>query len=719
MIKSVLPVSLRLKIPRPVPHDVARVPKKPQPQPAPIANGKRSGAAIWLEWLAVTAVILVAVAALYRTFVTTSPQQADLTTFSFFEKRADMLSQVSDPIKRDSLCIPLSAMGRSVDAQLPTDARVFLLGELGATNSGNLGYYYFLNYYLFPREVAISLGEPAKYTIQGMMGREPQSAEELTKAGYDIALQMTPDKGLQSHVLKPLKGEPPKSHSAPLSGSDAIIAFLLPLAVALAGSRLVRWLFRDLEAGFSLGEYLACGLALGAFFSTQLILALRLAGARLEQPLAVIVIIWGLFELVLLFRRWGKQPPHFGVRQSWWLVLIPAALIFLPLFRLAGLEGLQEFDAIAFWAFKSKLFHVCAGKELWTWLKNPAMAYAHLDYPLLASLLHSFTYGAIGRVDEFVTKFWNQWMLVFLAWAVLGAARFPHRRPWLAAATAMAIVLLPMTLEFTRQEGGTIPMVFFAVLSSLQLALGMADKQPGRIRLGVLLLMGTAMVKFEGIMLLAFWGGLLLLDKDSRAALWPPKRIALTGLVGFAGWIPYMIFRLLGPVPHPESAWPSLLFKHMDNVLHIAPMTCLGFLSRRFLNNDFAAWSAVDNQHAVWHGKWMGLASLVDQYTLGIAWVGLFLLICVWWKGGTLRWTALRLFAVFIAFSLAIGVVWSSTHSAPLDYAGALDGSIGITGGRYLYPTLLSWFVGTAVLLARANSRLTPPVESNKSGRRS
>jgi len=36
-----------------------------------------------------------------------------------------------------------------------------------------------------------------------------------------------------------------------------------------------------------------------------------------------------------------------------------------------------------------------------------------MDYPLLATLLHTFTYGVLGHVDEFVTKFWNQWMLLF------------------------------------------------------------------------------------------------------------------------------------------------------------------------------------------------------------------------------------------------------------------------------------------------------------------
>jgi hypothetical protein len=197
---------------------------------------------------------------------------------------------------------------------------------------------------------------------------------------------------------------------------------------------------------------------------------------------------------------------------------------------------------------------------------------------------------------------------------------------------------------------------------------------------------------------------LLALDKDARSAFWPPKRAAWVVVLGLAGWIPYVVFRLHGPVPHPESAWLSLLVRHAGEVIQIAPMTCLSLLSRRFLNNDFAAWSAADNHHAVWQGQWIGLASLFDQATLGIAWVCVLMMLAAWSRGGTLRWTALKLGLVFLVFAVVISIVWSSTHSEPLDYAGALDGSADTTGGRYLYPVLLSWFVAGAVLLARTSA---------------
>jgi hypothetical protein len=663
-----------------------------------------------LEWCAFGAAVAVALASVYHVFFA-DPQQTGQGMFSQFQQRATMLARETDPIKRDSMCIPLSAFGRSIDAQIPPDTRVFLAGMLGPENAGNLGYFYFLSYYLFPDEVAISSGQPPVCNLAGyIQGHNPSSLDELAKEGYSLVLQLTPDGHIESRALKPLA--PPTTKLPPISGSDEVIAFFLPLAVALAGTRLVRWLFPDMRTALSFGELLACGLALGAFFLTQGILALRMAGARPEFYLGVAVMIWAAVEIVLLFRHRRVKAARFHVRLFWWILLVPAALMLWCLFRLAGTEGLLEFDAVAFWALKSKIFYMCAGPELWPWFKNPGLAYAHLDYPLLASLLHTFTYGVIGHVNEFVIKFWNQWMLLFLGWAILGAGKFPNNKPWLGAVIATVAILLPMTIQFTRTEGGTTPMFFFTVLSSLQLTLGLAEKQASRVRLGLLLLMGGAMVKFEGIVLLAFWGLLVLLDKEGRAALWPPRRIGLAGILGAAGWVPYFVFRLHHPVTHPESAWMQEMMHHFDTVLAIAPMTFVAFLSGRFLNDGFASWTSPDNQHVVWQGKWLGLDSLWDPSTLGLAWVCLMLLAVACFHGGRVRWTVLILSLVFFIFTLFISVVWAATHCDPLNYSGSIQGSNSITGGRYLYPALMSWFVAGFVVLIRLTVTESLPVKT-------
>jgi hypothetical protein len=111
-------------------------------------------------------------------------------SLSMLTKRADLLDQVSDPVKRDSLCIPLSGYGRQLDTHLSPDARVFFSGMVGRTNGGGLGYYFFLRNYLFPREVAISLGtEPVFHDGGWFSGTPCDSPAELATNGFDLLIR--------------------------------------------------------------------------------------------------------------------------------------------------------------------------------------------------------------------------------------------------------------------------------------------------------------------------------------------------------------------------------------------------------------------------------------------------------------------------------------------------------------------------------------------------
>jgi hypothetical protein len=664
----------------------------------------RNGFGVWLERLTTVAAVLMVAASLYRAFWTPFSTGL-LSTFSQFQQVADVLRRESDPSQRDVLFGPerIEVDPRPIDARMPANARVFVLSLSGSENLGNIAHYCYLTYYLFPREVAISLGGPPTLHLHAdTVGvRSPASLEELQQAGYDFAVKIDADRSVTVTQLGSLPPQSPETRPKPIPEGDGCIALLLPLAVAITGSRMVRWLFGDLQGILSTGELLASGLAVGAFFLTQINLGLRMAGARWERVSAIILMVWAAGEVVLLIRRCHAQRPQLQARHLWWLLLAPVALLLWCQFRLAGLLGLVDFDAVAIWAFKAKILHYCAGKEMWTWFTNPNLAYAHLDYPLLVPLLHALTYGALGHVNEFVTKFWNQWMLLLLAWAVLGAGQFPDQRPWLAGSVAAAIVLLPMSREFALMEGATIPMLFYAVLSSMQLAIGMLEQQAGRLRLGLLLLLALVMVKFEGMILLGLWGLVLLLDRDSRAALWPLRGVGWAGLLGVIAWLPYVVFRLHGPVAHPESGWVSLLITNASAVFHILPMTWVAMLACRFLNNDFALWSSPDNQHAAWQGHWLGWPSLVDPWTQGMGWVCVLLLVVAWCRGGRLRWTAFRLLLVFLVFATVVSLVWSAVQPSHMNYALALSGSLSLTGGRYLYPVLMAWFVAGVILLLR------------------
>jgi hypothetical protein len=244
-------------------------------------------------------------------------------------------------------------------------------------------------------------------------------------------------------------------------------------------------------------------------------------------------------------------------------------------------------------------------------------------------------------------------------------------------------------------------MLFYSVLSSLQLAIGMQEQQAGRLRLGLLLLAALAMVKLEGMILLGLWVVLLLLHSESRMAFWPLHRLGWAGWLGLVAWLPYVAFRLHGTVLSSESSWVSLLMTKPGAILPILPMTWVAIVSRRFLNNDFAAWGSPDNQHAVWQGHWLGWQSLVDPATQGVGWVCLLLLGVTWYWGGRMRGVVFRLFLVFLAFATVISVIQGTVHFGPKSYDMALTVSQMSAGGRYLYPVLMAWFVAGVILLLR------------------
>jgi hypothetical protein len=127
-------------------------------------------------------------------------------TLSALSQRADALQKITDPVQRDSYCVPLSAYGRSLDHALDKNARVFFSGLVGKTNAGGLGYYYFLQNYLFPRDVITSLDGHAVTTGGFFEGIPCDSPSVLQVKGFDLMIRAGAN-GLQLTPLTP-KGTP-------------------------------------------------------------------------------------------------------------------------------------------------------------------------------------------------------------------------------------------------------------------------------------------------------------------------------------------------------------------------------------------------------------------------------------------------------------------------------------------------------------------------------
>ena len=324
------------------------------------------------------------------------------------------------------------------------------------------------------------------------------------------------------------------------------------------------------------------------------------------------------------------------------------------------------------------------------WFSNPALSYAHLDYPTLVPSLHAATYDSLGHVDEFVTKFWPVWMLLFLLLALASLNRSGKSRFHAPSLALLGILLLPVIQKDVQWEGSTLPMIFFTVLGFVQCAFWLAGKDRARLGLGLTLLFGAAMTKFEGFIFLALVGSWILLLPSARPSLKLSPRFWPVLAFWFLAALPFVCLRIQIPTLHYESGWAGYALHNSVSTLSNWPGLFLILLARMFVSADFANWSGEGGQ-LHWTGKWDGLSSLYSHPTLGLAWLCLFMAVALWFAVPARRqvivWTLAMLVRALAAFSMVFASFVNITN---------LDQVIGYTAdsiaGRYLLPVLLAWF---------------------------
>ena len=462
--------------------------------------------------------------------------------------RWKLLAGISNVVDRSQVCNAASGEGTYLDLVLPSDARVFMTDMTGPTNYDKTGFYFYFTYYLFPREIGVSVDQPTRIAYNGFLGKTSESDQEILPHGFNVRFDIFPGSQLQPKALRELSMKFPTNPAWFNSDFDIVIAFLLPLLTALAGMRLFRFLFPTLGVQMPLLEQLACGLGLGMMAVAALTLGVKLCGFHGQGLILIVTAVGAIAEI------WRERKAIFtgiadGFRK---LVHSPVAiailaigsLVFLILFRLAGLQGLLEFDAVAAWSLKAKIMHLYSGEKLVQWFSNPRLANAHLDYPTLVPSLHAATYDSLGHVDEFVTKFWPTWMLFFLIAALASLNRTKNNWRHVASFTLLGLLLLPVTQFYVQWEGGTLPMIFFTVLGFVQCALWLIEKDRARLGLGLTLLFGAAMSKFEGFFFLALVGGWMLLLPSTRPPLKPSPRLWRVLAFCFLAALPFICLRV-------------------------------------------------------------------------------------------------------------------------------------------------------------------------------
>jgi len=156
-----------------------------------------------MQWPMVLVTLLVGTAALCLTWPQIFPGsgQDNQPNLPNLDRRVTMLQQVDDPVRRDSINGGISAFGRQLDRTLPKDTRIFLSGMIGKDNQSQLGYYYVLRNYLFPRTVAISLDEKPVFHEGWFEGIPCDSPSELQTNGFDLLLRFPTNGSVQAFPL--------------------------------------------------------------------------------------------------------------------------------------------------------------------------------------------------------------------------------------------------------------------------------------------------------------------------------------------------------------------------------------------------------------------------------------------------------------------------------------------------------------------------------------
>ena len=642
------------------------------------------------RWLTLVSASLVAFAIFVIAWQVWHWNATDFSSITISCLRAEQLPKISSIMERNQ---PHSGMDPMLDLVLPKDARVFMMNMTGPTNYAKIGQFYFTTYYLFPREIGVSMDQPARLTKDGLLGKTAESDQEILSNGFDVRLDVTSG-GKTINLLRHLALRNPVNPDWFDSNSDLVIAFMLPLLTALAGMWLFRLLFPALNERMPLLEQLACGLGLGMMAVAALTLGVKLCGFSGRRLILVVTAVGGIAEI------WRNRKVFLTVISGGFqklirspvatVILVAGLLVFLILFRLAGVRGLIEFDAVVAWSLKAKIMHLYSGKELVQWFSNPRLAHAHFDYPTLVPSLHAATYDSLGHVDEFVTKFWPTWMLLFLLLALASLNRDEKGRFHAPSFALLGLLLLPVTQIYVQFEGGTLPMVFFTVLGFVQCALWLMGKDRARLGLGLTLLFGAAMAKFEGFIYLALVGSWMLLLPSARPSLKPSPRLWLVPAFCFLAALPFICLRIQIPVLNYESGWAGYALHNPGSTLSNWPYIVMMQLARFFVNPDFANWSG-ENGHLHWNGRWDGFSSLYNHSTLGLAWLCLLMTVALWFAVPARRQVIVWILVMFVGATVALSGVFSSIVTVK-----SLSEAVGYTnetaGGRYLLPVLLAWF---------------------------
>jgi hypothetical protein len=234
----------------------------------------------------------------------------------------------------------------------------------------------------------------------------------------------------------------------------------------------------------------------------------------------------------------------------------------------ARVRGLAEWDAWSIWTRKGEMLFY-TGTLTKDFFASSAYAFMHADYPLLIPVFESIHFRAMGTVNTQAVH-WQFWLLlVGFIWALLylGMRRGTFFE-WLPIVVAVSIV--PAVYSQLLTAYADVPMALFLALGILLLGEWLATRDGKMLALAVVMLVGSANTKNEGLMVAVIAlvvAGLVTVLGPRRSDL----RVLGLGTLGLAaGVLPWRIWvaavGIHGDVPVLKGLNPSFLADQIDRL---------------------------------------------------------------------------------------------------------------------------------------------------------
>jgi hypothetical protein len=400
---------------------------------------------------------------------------------------------------------------------------------------------------------------------------------------------------------------------AALNGAYAVLGVALLWAIR----GLPRWtdVLRLAGLGYLLGVA-----AFGVVWTQLLVVGVPLGGWGVVLSLACGTSA-AAFAAVLLGRQ---RPRGFGDPErhaSPFAVLVTAAgvslsgLLLEALFRSARLQGLQAYDAWAFWVPKGKAIYFFGGldEQVFTTFPGPT-------YPPLVPILDAASFHAMGGADT-ITFHLQFWFFVLGAVAAIAGLLYRHVSAWLLWPALLLVLTVPRVASHLLVPQADVLVDIFFVVGALLVALWVRDGRGWRLAGAAAVFAGASVTKREGLLFAAAALVVALAASFGRRRVAWPSLVAVGALVAVAA-IPWRLwYRSHGL--GGEAPSDAVLGGSLDRVLDSLRLSADAFF-------DTTLWSVVPvvaliavGAALVWGDRRLGafVAALLGLVFLGGAWV--------------------------------------------------------------------------------------------------